>query len=168
MTSRPDIRPFDPHDWETLRDLRLRALADAPDAFARTLAEEQGLSDEDWARRLSEASSTAWQLSAVAEREGKPVGLAYGRLEAEGSSRAHLYSMWVAPEARRSGVGRAIVQAVASWARGAGARCLELRVTESNAAAVRLYASQGFRSTSERSPLREGSPLLVRTLRLDL
>ena len=162
------IRAFEAHEWRTYRDLRLRALADAPDAFARTLAEEQGRSDTEWSSLLASSVGSAWQISAVAELGARAVGLAYGRLEAESPGVARLYSMWVEPAARRSGVGRALVDAVVSWARSRSARRLVLQVTEGNAPAVHLYERAGFVRTQELSPLRPGSSLRVRTLRLDL
>jgi len=161
-------RPFEAHEWQTLRELRLRALADAPDAFARTLAEEEGRSDAEWSRMLAESAASPSQLSLVAERAGRGVGLAYGRLESGAPERAHLYSMWVEPAARRSGAGRALVEAVVSWARSAGARTLVLQVTEGNEPALALYWRAGFVPTDELSPLRPGSALRVRALRLAL
>lgn len=168
MDSDVTVRPFEHQEWPLLRDLRLMALADSPDAFARTWAEERRFDDAEWKRRLAEAAAVRWQLSLLAERAGAPAGLAHGRLEDDGSDIAHLYSMWVAPEARRAGVGRALVRAVVAWARGAGARRLLLGVTEGNGPAARLYASAGFVRTGERRALREGSDLLVETMALDL
>ncbi|HEX2229661.1 MAG TPA: GNAT family N-acetyltransferase, partial [Candidatus Binatia bacterium] len=52
MTYTPWIRTFAPHEWETYRDLRLRALADSPDAFGGTLAVEKRRRDTEWANRL--------------------------------------------------------------------------------------------------------------------
>jgi ribosomal protein S18 acetylase RimI-like enzyme len=70
---------------------------------------------------------------------------------------AHLYAMWVAPDARGAGVGRALLEAVAGWARGRGCERLVLRVTETNELARRFYAGCGFAETGVREPLREGS-----------
>jgi len=116
------VRPFERHEWPLLRELRLRALADAPDAFARTVEEEQDRPDAEWARQLALSTASDDQLSLVAERAGRGVGLAYTRLDPVARDTAHLFSMWVAPEARRLGVGRALVAAVASWAQAHGGR----------------------------------------------
>jgi ribosomal protein S18 acetylase RimI-like enzyme len=158
------VRAFEAHEWRTLRDLRLRALADAPDAFARTLAEEEPRPDSEWARQLEASVRSRSQLSLVAERDGAASGLAYARLDPESPDTAHLFSMWVAPERRRAGAGRALVGAVIAWAREHGAHRLVLRVTDGNAAAERLYAEAGVRFTAELSPLRPGSSLEVRTM----
>ena len=64
-------------DWETLRQLRLAALADAPDAFASTLEAEVAYPDEVWRQRAeggptsanfiaaSAASTSAWPRSSL-------------------------------------------------------------------------------------------------------
>ena len=74
---------------------------------------------------------------------------------------AHLYAMWVAPDARGAGVGRALVEAVVAWARGRGCGRLVLSVTETNRSARGFYEACGFADTGERRPLREGSDLDV-------
>ena len=71
----------------------------------------------------------------------------------------HLYAMWVAPDARGAGVGRALVDAVVAWARARGCDRLVLSVTETNEGARRFYEACGFADTGERQPLREGSAL---------
>ncbi len=50
--------------------------------------------------------------------------------------------MWVAPEARGSGVGAALMDAVESWAREAGYENIGLGVTTVNAPAVRPLLQQ--------------------------
>ncbi len=60
--------------------------------------------------------------------------------------------MLTAPEARRRGVARALIEAAAEWAGEAGADAIELWVATGNATARRLYDSAGFRATGDRQP----------------
>lgn len=73
----------------------------------------------------------------------------------------HLFAMWVAPEFRRKGVGRAILESALDWMKQKGAKEARLSVTEGNKEAFSLYRSFGFLDTSRREPLREGSPVQV-------
>ena len=66
---------------------------------------------------------------------------------------AHLVSMWVDPTRRRSGIGTALVDAVVRWARGCGARRIELWVTDTNRPAKSLYVRNGFVETERTQPL---------------
>jgi GNAT superfamily N-acetyltransferase len=78
--------------------------------------------------------------------------------------------MWVRPERRREGIGHELVKAIVGWATGrAGVDHIVLRVTISNDAAVRLYASCGFKPTTDPpEPLREGSAVSTQTMRREL
>src|SRR5437867_3095831 len=127
-----------PVDWQRVRDLRLRALLDAPDAFGSTYAEEVEEDEEGWRAWTTGWSGAADQTLFAAEDEGW-VGIALGVRWEEEPEVVHLYAMWVDPSSRRRGVGRALVEAVAAWARDLGIGRIVLRVTEGNAAAVALY-----------------------------
>ena len=77
--------------------------------------------------------------------------------------------MWVAPEARRKGVGGALVDAVIEWARSAGVKRLLLDVADNNAPAIALYIQKGFQPNGEVStfpPPREHIREHQRELRL--
>jgi RimJ/RimL family protein N-acetyltransferase len=52
--------------------------------------------------------------------------------------------LMVAAQARRQGVGRALLEQAVDWARGAGVRKLELHVFPHNEPAIRLYEQFGF------------------------
>jgi ribosomal protein S18 acetylase RimI-like enzyme len=55
-----------------------------------------------------------------------------------------LYDLFVAPEARRGGVARALMQAAAEYAAGTGAVRLELATARTNAPGQSLYESLGW------------------------
>src|SRR5512132_2987059 len=63
------IRVVQYEDWERARDLRLRALADAPDAFARSLEEEERLSESEWRDFVSPSDSRVWFVEATDDDE---------------------------------------------------------------------------------------------------
>jgi GNAT superfamily N-acetyltransferase len=133
-------------DWPALRDIRLLALQDAPDAFASTYAREAAFGAADWQQRATRDGSFIAFLPEVG-----PAGLAAGNLAAPGV--AELVGMFVRPPARGRGVGEALVDAVTGWAREKDASTVHLWVTESNKHARRLYERCGFTATSERQPL---------------
>jgi hypothetical protein len=58
-------------DWARVRALRLAALADTPDAFGATLAEERDQPEGFWRERLGRAGATTF----VASVDGRDVGL---------------------------------------------------------------------------------------------
>ena len=55
-----------------------------------------------------------------------------------------LYDLFVAPSARRSGAARKLLRAAADYGRAVGAGALELSTATDNAAAQRLYESEGW------------------------
>jgi len=83
--------------------------------------------------------------SYVALRDGAPIGVALVAVRpARGGPRTRLAGMGVAPEARRLGVGRALLEGVIADARGRGSLAVTLEAFERNAAAVHLYENHGF------------------------
>ena len=77
----------------------------------------------------------------VATRGDEPIGLAAARTAA---NEAELLLIAVAPEARRGGVGGALLAAVVARGRAAGADHLFLEVAEGNDPALGLYDTAGF------------------------
>jgi GNAT superfamily N-acetyltransferase len=168
MTVTPSIRTFAPHEWSTYRDLRLRALADSPDAFGSTLSLEDTRPDAEWLERLTVGTDTRRNLPLLAEVGGEPAGLAWGRIEESSPKVANLYQMWVAPEYRRLGAGQMLLEAVIDWAREVNAHQLALGVTLGDTPAMRLYKRAGFQPVGEPQPLRPGSDLMGQKMLLVL
>jgi ribosomal protein S18 acetylase RimI-like enzyme len=146
----PAVRRLGAEEADLLRALRLRALGDAPMAFGSTLAREEGYAPAQWERWAAASASGDKQAIFIAE---PACGMASGVIDDEDPALAHLYAMWVAPAARGSGAGRALLEAVITWATDRGAQRLSTSVAEGNAAAAALYARAGFADTGRREPL---------------
>ncbi len=157
------IRRIAPGDGELLADLRLRALADAPYAFGTTHAEASRQSADDWAELARRRAEGNREATFFAHLGDDPVGMAGGFVDDKSHS-VDLISMWVAPEARRHGAARALIQAVVDWAREAGHDELELWVTEGNDGARALYQTTGFVATADVEPLRSDLTLTERRM----
>jgi GNAT superfamily N-acetyltransferase len=147
-----EIRPTTEEDWEALRDVRLRALAEAPHAFGSTLAREEDRPEAEW-REWADRGRSGDGVTFVADDGDRFYGLAGGYPEEEDPDAVHLVAMWVDPEARRSGLGRRLIESVVGWARDRGARKVNLWVTDANEPAIALYRAYGFRPTGDRQPL---------------
>jgi GNAT superfamily N-acetyltransferase len=68
----------------------------------------------------------------------------------------HIWDIVVRPEARRRGVGRALIAAAEQWARDRGYRLLTLNVFVENREALRLYEELGFAPESMKCVKRIG------------
>lgn len=130
-----------------LRSIRLRALQDSPGAFETTLQDAVGWPTEMWDRQLEQLATF------VATASGADIGLVRGSAHNDLADAAYLTSLWVAPESRRQGIGSALVDAVADWARSQGYGLLFLDVVETELPAIALYARQGFAPNGEGSTL---------------
>lgn len=161
-----EVRTARPDEWRHVRDLRLRALADSPDAFGSTFERERVYAKREWLRWISGWERAVNRLL-VAIDEPTWIGMAVGS-RADDDERAHLYAMWVDTGSRRTGVGRRLVEAVLEWAEAEGATEIELGATAINRDAVVFYERLGFADTGERHALRDGSPLEVVVMRRGL
>ena len=154
-----EVRTITADDWRLLRDISLRALADSPDAFRRTLAEVQALTDDFW-RQQAEGSAPI--LMVLEDGRGVAMG---GAFTPPDSAVAYLWGMWTAPEARGRGYASGLLTDMVNLCRDRDLG-VRLHVTEGNQAARRLYTAHGFMSTGVWEPLREGSALQVEELQL--
>jgi GNAT superfamily N-acetyltransferase len=152
-------------EWEELRDLRLRALAGAPDAFGTTWAEASTRPESRWQRWAAGGAAGEIDVLVVAEHEGRLYGLAGGRAGDDmPPDEVELVSMWVEPALRGTGTALRLVEAVLAWARVRGTPRVRLWVTEGNVPAIKLYERAGFSATDETAPVRAGSDLRERLM----
>jgi GNAT superfamily N-acetyltransferase len=157
------IRPLAERDWPIVRDLRLRALADSPDAYGPTLQQDLEKPETYW-REWAAGRPGTFQAFAAFEGD-HPVGLVSGMRRADGSGK--FGAVWADPSTRGKGIGRALVETICDFLTAAGCTRIELDVTDGNPA-EHLYLALGFTRTGDSHPLREGSDLRGVTMAKDV
>lgn len=129
-----------PDDWRRWRELRLAALAQAPEAFAEQLTSWTGEGDTEtrWRARL-----TAMPWNVVLTVNGEDAGMVSATTP-NADGHVTLISLWVAPRARGRGTGDVAVQEVLAWTRAQRGSDVVLSVKATNAGAIALYRRHGF------------------------
>lgn len=145
------IEEVAPDHWSAWRDLRLRSLRDAPDAFGSTYRREVAFVESDWRSRLDVTSGP----DVIAYADDRPVGLGAGWRDEPGQ--LMVVAMWTEPAWRGRGVGRQVLDHVVGWGAARHLR-VHLWVADANPAARRLYERYGLRPDGRTMPLRDGSP----------
>lgn len=158
-----NIRRIQPHDGRLLKEARLRALLADPDAFGASYERDAVHGDDHWEERARGAASGHEKFIALAEDDGRVVGMIGAYTPDDSSDVRHLVSTWVAPEARGKGLGSELLAAVVEWARRASASEVTLWVVDGNRPAIALYEGAGFVTTGEKQPL-PSNPSLIESL----
>ena len=151
------IRAATAEDLTLVRELRLRALADSPAAFAATADDEAAWPEQEWARRVAGDGDAVF----VALDGERGVGIAGVRWYEAERGIAQLWGMWVAPEQRGSGVGGRLVEAVRAWTRQGGGHCVRLGVLAGSPDPAGFYERLGFVRTGEQRPYTRDPSRLV-------
>lgn len=68
--------------------------------------------------------------------------------QVHGDRHAHIFLLYVVPEYRRQGIGKALMQYVENWAKSRGDRQIGLQVFRSNTTALNLYTQSGYQTQS--------------------
>jgi putative acetyltransferase len=146
------IRSAEPSDAEQLTRLAAAVSAEPQGWLISVAGEWRSAGDER--RYLKALRRYPHAAVFVAEREdGTIVGrLSIGRDPHPASTHVADVGLMVASDARRQGVGTAMLRAAIGWAREAGVRKIELHVFPWNEAAIKLYEVFGF----EREGFRKG------------
>ncbi len=160
-----EIRGLMRTEWPVLKQLRLRALREAPDAFSPTYAEHKDQPDAYWqsgAERLARPHArmfVAWMHDAPKRDESAGDDAAMGLISAvrDRAGIGHLGAFWVDPRARGTGLGTQLFDAAMQWLEHSQCSSLELSVTEGNDAAEAMYRRRGFARDGRTEPHRLGA-----------
>lgn len=152
--SAPAIRAVVAGDADKLRELRLRALADSPDAFGSSLDVESAYAESEWLDLARRSQAGDEIVVYVAIHRDAWVGMAAGRWYERDEGVAGLWGMWVEPSARGLGLGERLVGVVHAWAVQQGARVLRLGAVTGEGDPAGFYERLGFARTGETGTLR--------------
>lgn len=139
------IRILTSSDAEIYRELRLQSLRQHPEFFLSSYESERKLSILTTRIRL-EPAEDRFTLGAFDE-EDRLTGIVtfFRESRPKINHKAHVYSVYVDPVARRLGTGRRLMLELIARAKGtAGLELLNLTVTSNNTPAKKLYESLGF------------------------
>ena len=125
-------------------------LQDYEAVFEPDRRRDSGFAMEHW-RELQRRHVEKHGIILIAENEGRPVGWAFAYDEAAEvfvveAERRHgfLAELYVAPDARGKGLGRALIEGCEVWARSRGHKLLTVGVLAKNPSAVRAYEGAGY------------------------
>jgi ribosomal protein S18 acetylase RimI-like enzyme len=149
-----------PDDWPAYREIRLRALAEDPQAFGESYANAAALPDARWRRRLEEAQAGASRVLIFARRGERLVGVIAAVPYPTGGDaqppatddtrEARIISVFVAPEERGRGTGARLMETILHDLMVTGRfDRVSLTVNRAQQAAVGLYCRFGFQVVGE-------------------
>ena len=144
LVSEAVIRRVQPSDRAILRRVRLRALLTDPASFGSTYEHEAAFPDQMWTERAARGSAGDNAATLLALRDGEPVGIVTAIRDEAQRHLFHVFEMWIAPGARREGVGRTLLSEIEAWIASCGGTSVHLSVTNAATAAIRLYESAGY------------------------
>ena len=133
------IRPTEEDDWRTLKEVRLAALLDTPDAFGLSHASAAAYSEAQWRERAAQRTAGQYLLAFV---DGAAAGMA-GHFISD-SAEFNLIAMWVRPQYRGREIAAGLVDTVKARAVSGGHGRVVLDVSPDNGRAACFYLKQGF------------------------
>lgn len=130
------IRPATKDDQELIRELWVEFEGELPGPdYLR----------ESWEDAWSDLAQTVRNgVGLIAEEDGRAVGFIFCVLGDRGRKTAHVTDIYVRPDSRNKGIGRALLAGILEPARAAGLEHASLEVLIRNSDARRLYERLGF------------------------
>ena len=128
----------------------INGLQDHEAAFEPNRRRDPNFAADHW-RELQHRCAEKHGIMLVAEQDGKAVGWAFAHdqsgdlfvIEPE-RRHGHIAELYVLPEARGKGLGRALIEGCEGWARERGHKLLMIGVLAKNPGAIRAYEGAGY------------------------
>lgn len=124
------IRCLKPHEWQLLKALRVRALAEAPQSYWETADEVGARDDVYWMTFARKLTTPGGSRMFIVGHDESVAGFIFG-VKHDGDE-YRVGGLWVDPMQRRKGLGTSLVQEVVRWAK-----------RDSNTAVIQLWCPIG-------------------------
>lgn len=128
----------------------IQGLQDYEAEFEPNRRRDAGFAADHWAY-VREKSAAHHGAIFIAEQDGRPVGWAFAYedmaepfIKEDERRHGFLAEIFVAPQARGAGHGKALIEACEGWSRGRGHKLLTIGVLARNARAIRAYEGCGY------------------------
>ncbi|MEX2374745.1 MAG: GNAT family N-acetyltransferase [Dehalococcoidia bacterium] len=153
MDSQVNLRRIRTDEGGAYREVRLRALQRAPDAYEITYEESIQISGDEW-RSLAEQGAEAMECAIFVLDRGDGVfgGTVFVRVNEQPPYDAFVGAMWVDEDLRGSSVASALLDAAEHFASVCGSTMCELWVEADNIPGRRLYEGHGYAETGVTMP----------------
>ena len=145
------IRRLQVGEGELFKQIRLRALQEAPYAFPTTYADAMERSSESWREQADRSAQGPDRATFIAIADGLPIGMTALYRDEDQAEVGELLQVWVSPEYRGTRVIWDLMDEIFRWARENGFDRIIAGVTKGNDRAVKFYMNYGFSLTDERS-----------------
>ena len=153
------IRRIKKGEWELFKQVRLAALKEAPYAFGSTYEGALERSTQRWVDQADGSAEGEMRATFLAFSGDCPVGITALYRNANRVNEGEVLQVWVAPDARATGLAQRLVETTLAWAEKQGVETVLATISKSNLGAVAFYEKCGFVLVDEQS--RDGDSDLV-------
>jgi ribosomal protein S18 acetylase RimI-like enzyme len=130
------------------KEIRLRALLDAPYAFSTTYESALKRSTESWEKQANDAAQGSDRALFFVINE-KPVGLSALYRSSNNQQLGEIKQVWISPEYRGKGIADNLLLELINWGKANDYKLIEANVIKGNERAIRFYEKNGFMKIRE-------------------
>jgi RimJ/RimL family protein N-acetyltransferase len=145
------IRRLQTGEVDLYKQLRLKALHDAPRAFPSTYEAALQRSAESWREQAEHTVRGPNQATFIAFFDDLPIGMAALYRDKEKVDVGELLQVWISPDHRATRIVWDLIDEVFKWAGENNFSRIIAGVTKGNARALKFYTKYGFSITDELS-----------------
>jgi RimJ/RimL family protein N-acetyltransferase len=138
------IRRLQLGEGELYKQMRLKALQEAPYAFSSTYKSAASRTEGSWNEQADGTARESDRAAFIAFCSDEPIGIAALYRHPEGSESGEVLQVWVAPAFKGKRAAFDLLNAVFQWGAENGFREIVATITKENMGALKFYRKYGF------------------------